>query len=50
MMKEMEAQLKRLGCPKVNLQVRTTNAAVIEFYQQLGYRMEDRVSFGKRLE
>ena len=50
MMQEAEARLRRLGCPKLNLQVRATNAEVIEFYRQLGYQIEDRVSFGKRLE
>ena len=48
-MQEMESQLKILGCPKLNLQVRATNAEVIEFYRQLDYRVEDRVSFGKLL-
>ncbi len=49
MMQEIEAQLKLLGCPKLNLQVRATNAEVIEFYRQLDYQIEDRVSFGKLL-
>ena len=34
---------------KVNLQVRTTNAAVVAFYEALGYTVEERVSMGKRL-
>jgi ribosomal protein S18 acetylase RimI-like enzyme len=49
MMSEAEMRLRRLGCPKVNLQVRSTNAGVVEFYGGLGYRIEDRVSLGKRL-
>ena len=49
-MQEIETQLRNLGCPKVNLQVRATNAEVSEFYRHLGYQIEDRVSFGKRLE
>ena len=28
---------RTLGCPKVNLQVRATNAGVVAFYQSLGY-------------
>ncbi|HEY0469633.1 MAG TPA: GNAT family acetyltransferase [Polyangiaceae bacterium] len=44
-----EAGLERLGCPKVNLQVRTTNSAVIGFYRSLGYELEERVSMGRRL-
>jgi ribosomal protein S18 acetylase RimI-like enzyme len=44
------AALSRMGCPKVNLQVRSTNADVIAFYQKLGFTTEDRVSMGKKLE
>ena len=36
-----------LGCPKVNLQVRSENAAVVTFYKSLGYAIEERVSMGK---
>jgi ribosomal protein S18 acetylase RimI-like enzyme len=45
----LEAALADLGCLKVNLQVLTTNAEVIAFYQKLGYRVEERISMGKRL-
>jgi ribosomal protein S18 acetylase RimI-like enzyme len=38
-----------LGCLKVNLQVLASNAEVIAFYQKLGYRVEERISMGKRL-
>jgi len=42
-------KLQHLGCPKINLQVRLTNNAVIAFYQHLGF-VEDKVlSMGKRL-
>ncbi len=44
-----EAGLRALGCPKVNLQVRATNAAVVAFYETLGYAVEARVSLGRRL-
>lgn len=47
---EAEAGLRALRCPKVNLQVRSENAAVLAFYAALGYRQEPRVSFGKLLE
>ena len=43
------AALAELGCPKVNLQVVESNAAVVGFYQKLGYAVEPRVSMGKRL-
>lgn len=48
-MAEAERLLALTGCPKINLQVRSTNAAVIAFYQSLGYAMDDVVSLGKRL-
>ena len=38
--------LRGLGCIKVNLQVRSTNTAVVAFYQSLGFEVEDRVSMG----
>lgn len=45
-----ERLLRHAGCPKINLQVRTSNRKVIEFYQRLGYEVDDVVSLGKRLE
>jgi ribosomal protein S18 acetylase RimI-like enzyme len=50
LMQEAEARLKALGCPKLNLQVRSSNGGVIAFYEQLGYSIEDRASLGKILE
>jgi ribosomal protein S18 acetylase RimI-like enzyme len=44
-----EERLHALGCRKINLQVRATNRAVVEFYEGLGYAVEERVSLGKRL-
>ncbi len=49
LIRELEARLASRGCLKVNLQVRTSNAAVVEFYQQMGYDIEERLSLGKRL-
>lgn len=49
-MAEAERLLRAAGCPKINLQVRTNNRAVLEFYERIGYRMDDVVSLGKRLE
>ncbi|MGH7336114.1 MAG: GNAT family acetyltransferase [Myxococcota bacterium] len=40
------ADLRALGCIKVNLQVRSTNAAVVAFYESLGFEVEDRISMG----
>lgn len=42
--------LRALGCPKINLQVRASNAGVIAFYQRLGFALDDVVSLGKRLK
>jgi ribosomal protein S18 acetylase RimI-like enzyme len=50
MMYEAEVRLREVGCPKINLQVRRTNAKVIEFYRKIGYKLDDVVSFGKRIE
>jgi len=49
LMRSAEQGLEALGCPKVNLQVRATNIAVISFYRLLGYDIEERASLGKRL-
>jgi ribosomal protein S18 acetylase RimI-like enzyme len=46
---EAERRLAALGCPKVNLQVRATNEAVVSFYRKLEYTVEERISMGKRL-
>jgi ribosomal protein S18 acetylase RimI-like enzyme len=44
-----ENALTAIGCPKINLQVRTANAEVLAFYERLGYCVEERISLGKRL-
>ena len=49
LMREAERLLAAAGCPKINLQIRTNNAAVIEFYKAIGYAQDDVVSFGRRL-
>ena len=49
-MAEAEKLLRRAGCPKINVQVRGANTAAVEFYRRLGYRMDDVVSLGKRIE
>jgi ribosomal protein S18 acetylase RimI-like enzyme len=48
-MDEAEGRLRERGCHKINLQVRSSNAGVIAFYERLGFQVEDRVSMGKRL-
>ncbi|WP_394682070.1 GNAT family acetyltransferase [uncultured Comamonas sp.] len=49
LMQRAEAELTALGCPKLNLQVRAGNEAVIAFYESLGYSDDHTVSLGKRL-
>ncbi|WP_418318973.1 GNAT family acetyltransferase [Piscinibacter sakaiensis] len=49
LVRELEARLLALGCPKLNLQVRSGNEAANRFYESLGYQRDDVVSFGRRL-
>jgi ribosomal protein S18 acetylase RimI-like enzyme len=44
-----ETKLKKLGCPKINLQVRKENKSALRFYKEIGYKEDKVVSFGKRL-
>lgn len=50
LMSVAEDHLVGLGCPKVNLQVRTANHDVVGFYRRLGFELDDVVSMGKRLD
>ena len=50
LMAEAERLLRREGCPKINLQVRTGNTEAIEFYRRIGFAVDDVVSLGRRLE
>lgn len=50
MMAAAEACLRALGCPKINLQVRESNTEVIAFYRRIGFRPDQVVSLGKRLD
>jgi ribosomal protein S18 acetylase RimI-like enzyme len=49
-MQAVESLIKQKGCPKINLQVRATNEAVIKFYAAIGYGNDNVVGLGKRLE
>lgn len=44
-----EQMLTARGCPKLNLQVRAGNDAVLAFYASLGYVHDHSVCLGKRL-
>ena len=50
MLAAVEKRLRALGCPKINLQVRAGNTAVMAFYRRLGFREDEVVSLGKRLK
>ena len=47
LIQHVEQELTKMGCPKINLQVVASNAAVINFYQKLGYASEERIGMGK---
>lgn len=47
---EAERLMRAAGCAKINLQVLASNAGVIAFYERLGFKQDNVVSMGKRLE
>ena len=49
-MAEAERLLREAGCPKINLLVRESNTAVIDFYEAIGFARDAVISMGKRLE
>ena len=49
MMARGEQLLLSAGCPKINLQVRSSNSQALAFYARLGYGIDEVVSLGKRL-
>lgn len=49
LVEHVERALMGLGCPKLNLQVRAANSDVVDFYEHLGYGIDDTISLGKRL-
>ena len=49
LMRRAEARLARMGCPKLNLQVRATAPEAVGFYERLGFQVEERISMGKVL-
>jgi ribosomal protein S18 acetylase RimI-like enzyme len=46
---EAEHLLIALGCPKLNLLVRSSNVEVIAFYRRIGYAQDDVVALSRRL-
>tara|TARA_B100000579_G_C22220722_1_gene571531 strand:+ start:28 stop:468 length:441 start_codon:yes stop_codon:yes gene_type:complete len=50
LMVKVENELRELGCPKINLQIREGNEKVLSYYLKLGFFEEKNISMGKRLE
>ncbi len=50
MVQKAESILIKMGCPKINLQIREGNAKVYGFYQNLGFTSDPVISMGKRLD
>lgn len=50
MMNHCEQVLENLGCQKINLQIRSGNLAVLRFYENLGFKRDDCIAMGKRLQ
>ncbi len=48
-MDELERRLRLVGCAKVNLQIRSSNSEVMEFYRRLGFVQDAVVCMGRRL-
>ena len=48
-MEKAERRLLKLGCPKLQVQIRNANDGVIKFYRKLGYLQDEVVNLGKRL-
>lgn len=49
LMERIERDLTEMGCPKINLMIRSTNLGVQAFYEAIGYEKADVVVYGKRL-
>ena len=49
MVRHAEQAMVARGCLKINLQILESNAAVVAFYERLGYVVEPRINMGRRL-
>jgi ribosomal protein S18 acetylase RimI-like enzyme len=47
---EAEKLLRSSGCPKINLQLRTSNVEAMTFYRKIGFVEDNVINFSKRLE
>ena len=48
-MEAVEERIRVMGCSKINLLIRTDNIEAVKFYKNIGYKMDEVVSMGKRL-
>lgn len=44
-----EKRLLQLGCPKINIQIRSSNKEAMAFYRKIGFHADDVISLGKRI-
>lgn len=49
LMRAAERKLLEMGCPKINLMIRSGNVGVQGFYERLGFQQDEVISLGKRL-
>lgn len=49
LVRHAEQAMATRGCVKINLQILESNAAVVAFYERLGYVVEPRINMGRRL-
>jgi len=49
LMRAVERKLLEMGCPKINLLIRSGNVAVQGFCESLGFTQDEVISLGKRL-
>ena len=49
MVEKAEKELRKLGCRKINLQVRNSNKSMIAFYEHIGFGNDDVLGMGKKL-
>jgi len=49
-MNSVETEIRKMGCLKINLQIRTANDKIAFVYQKLGFTNDHVASMGKQLE
>lgn len=49
LVQDVERRLSALGCPKIHLNVRSTNSAAADFWRAVGFEPSDSLTFARRL-